>query len=55
MIGYDQQPAFELLAPGQETMAQRIEYEIVHIEGPMRRAVQAENLLDDWEQPKAKL
>ncbi|KAK8847499.1 hypothetical protein IAR55_005357 [Kwoniella newhampshirensis] len=56
-IGYDQKPSFQLSAPGQRTMNQRIEYAIRHPNGSaaLRRAVEAEGLWDDWNEGKAKL
>ncbi|WWC59589.1 uncharacterized protein I303_102146 [Kwoniella dejecticola CBS 10117] len=47
-VGFDQQPDFPINAPGQKTMIQRITHEIRHGEGPLRRAVEAEGLWDDW-------
>nr|XP_019008371.1 uncharacterized protein I206_06930 [Kwoniella pini CBS 10737]OCF47152.1 hypothetical protein I206_06930 [Kwoniella pini CBS 10737] len=62
-IGYDQFPDFPFHAPGQKSMTERILYEIRHVEGPLRRAVEVEGLWDDWkseeghddQQKKAKL
>jgi len=54
-VGYDQQPAFQIMAPGQKSMDERIEWEIRHGAGPLRRAVIAEGLLDEWKCPEAKL
>nr|XP_031858243.1 uncharacterized protein CI109_006386 [Kwoniella shandongensis]KAA5525315.1 hypothetical protein CI109_006386 [Kwoniella shandongensis] len=49
-IGYDQPPSFQLLAPGQKTMQERIEWEVRNPigTGVLRRAVEAEGLWDDW-------
>ena len=56
-IGYDQQPEFEIRAPGQRTMSERLEWEIRNSNGPLRRAVEAEGLMEDWtdDKDKAKL
>lgn len=55
MVGYDQPPTFELYAPRQRDMTGRIEWEIRHGKGTLRRAVEADGLLGDWEETKAKL
>ena len=55
MVGYDQSPTFELYAPHQRDMTSRIEWEIRHGKGILRRAVEADGLLGDWEETKAKL
>jgi coenzyme A diphosphatase NUDT7 len=55
MVGYDQEPTFERLAPGQRSMTERIEWEIRHGAGSLRRAVETDGLLDDWAEDKAKL
>ena len=55
MVGYDQEPTFERLAPGQRSMTERIEWEIRNGPGGLRRAVEADGLLSDWVEDKAKL
>ena len=55
MVGYDQEPTFERLAPGQRSMTERIEWEIRNGAGALRRAVEADGLLGDWVEEKAKL
>jgi hypothetical protein len=58
MVGYGQDPEFDLRAPRQNNMSERIAWEIRHGAGPLRRAVEADGLLGDWEQQpgeKAKL
>jgi hypothetical protein len=55
MVGYDQKPTFELYAPKQRSMTQRIEWEIRNGAGALRRGVEAEGLLSDWIEDKAKL
>jgi hypothetical protein len=55
MIGYEQDPTFERFAPGQRSMTERIEWEIRHGSGQLRRAVEADGLLGDWVEDKAKL
>jgi len=55
MVGYDQEPTFERLAPDQRSMAERIEWEIRNGAGALRRAVEADGLLSDWVEDKAKL
>lgn len=55
MVGYDQEPTFERLAPGQRSMTERIEWEIRNGAGALRRAVEADGLLGDWMEDKAKL
>jgi len=55
MVGYDQEPTFERLAPGQRSMTERIEWEIRNGQGALRRAVEADGLLSDWVEDKAKL
>ena len=55
MVGYNQTPAFDVFAPEQRAMQERIEWDILHGNGPLRRAVEAEGLLDDWTGSKAKL
>jgi coenzyme A diphosphatase NUDT7 len=55
MVGYDQEPTFERLAPGQRSMTERIEWEIRNGAGALRRAVEADGLLSDWVEDKAKL
>ncbi|OCF33853.1 hypothetical protein I316_04565 [Kwoniella heveanensis BCC8398] len=47
-IGYDTAPDFAVLAPGQKKMQDRIAYEITAVNGPLRRAVEAEDLLEEW-------
>lgn len=54
-MGYDQTPEFALMAPTQHTMIERIEYEIRHGSGALRRAVEAEGMASDWVEEKAKL
>jgi hypothetical protein len=50
MIGYDQQPAFDVRAPGQKTMQTRIDEEVKwgRRGGALRRAIEAEGLLESW-------
>jgi hypothetical protein len=55
MVGYEQEPTFERIAPGQRDMTQRIEWEIRHGAGALRRAVEADGLWEDWRESKAKL
>ena len=55
MVGYDQEPTFERLASGQRSMTERIEWEIRNGAGALRRAVEADGLLGDWVEGKAKL
>ena len=55
MVGYDQKPTFELYAPKQRSMTQRVEWEIRNGAGALRRGVEAEGLLGDWLEEKAKL
>ena len=55
MVGFAQDPSFQVLASGQKSIADRILWEIRHGSGPLRRAVEAENLWDDWKDEKAKL
>lgn len=55
MIGYDQKPEFDIHAPGQKEMDERIAYEIQHGSGPLRRAVEAEGMADEWDLSRAKL
>lgn len=46
------------MAPGQRSMEERIEFEIRHIQSPLRRALEAEELCDEWgedEEVEAKL
>jgi coenzyme A diphosphatase NUDT7 len=50
-LGYAQTPAFQYLAPGQESMEQRIAYEITVLGGALRRAVELEGLQADWGLP----
>ncbi|WVW78312.1 hypothetical protein I302_100266 [Kwoniella bestiolae CBS 10118] len=47
-IGYDHPPDFPITAPGQKSMMERIILDVRHGEGPLRRAVDAEGLWDDW-------
>lgn len=53
MVGYDQSPTFELYAPRQRDMTGRIEWEIRHGKGVLRRAIEMDGLLDDWVDTKA--
>ena len=57
MVGYDQEPEFPILAPGQKSVPERIEFEIRHGSGPLRRAVEAEGFAKEWaeNERKAKL
>ena len=55
MVGYDQKPEFAMTAPTQKTMVERIEYEVRHGSGRLRRAIEAEGMSEDWVDPKAKL
>jgi coenzyme A diphosphatase NUDT7 len=55
MVGYEQEPTFERFAPGQWSMTQRIEWEIRHGAGALRRAVETDGLLQDWAENRAKL
>lgn len=55
MVGYDQEPTFERIAPGQRSMTSRIEWEIRNGSGALRRAVEADGILGDWIEDKAKL
>lgn len=50
IVGYAQQPDFQLLAPGQRTMAERIEWEMSRSpgEGVLRKAIELEGLENDW-------
>lgn len=57
-VAYNQCPDFPVMAPGQRSMEERIEFEIRHIQSPLRRALEAEELCDEWgknEEVKAKL
>ncbi|ORY30329.1 NUDIX hydrolase domain-like protein [Naematelia encephala] len=54
-IGYAKEPEFDLLAPGQLSMQQRIQWDINNGQGPLARAVQIEGLKDDWVDTKSKL
>ncbi|WRT64678.1 uncharacterized protein IL334_001612 [Kwoniella shivajii] len=57
-IGYDQAPDFDVQAPGQKSMMERMTHEIRQGEGPLRRAVDQEGLWEDWkgdQDVKAKL
>ncbi|WVF69695.1 hypothetical protein IAT40_004474 [Kwoniella sp. CBS 6097] len=47
-IGFNTNPDFAVLAPGQKDMQDRIAFEIASVNGPLRRAVEAEGLWDDW-------
>ncbi|RSH92271.1 hypothetical protein EHS25_008686 [Saitozyma podzolica] len=55
MVGYDQRPDFPVFAPGQHTVQERIEWEVTNGAGPLRRAIEAEGMLSDWDEAKAKL
>lgn len=55
MVGYDQRPDFPVFAPGQHTVQERIEWEVINGAGPLRRAIEAEGMLGDWDEAKAKL
>jgi len=55
MVGYEQEPTFERFAPGQRSMTKRIEWEIRHGAGALRRAVETDGLLEDWAENRAKL
>lgn len=46
------------MAPGQRSMEERIEFEIRHVQSPLRRALEAEELCNEWREDgemKAKL
>ncbi len=47
MVGYGHQPTFQVYAPGQKTMEERIEHEVKQ-SGALRRAIEADGLSDDW-------
>ncbi|WVO16635.1 hypothetical protein L204_104314 [Cryptococcus depauperatus] len=53
-IGFDQCPDFNIHAPGQKSMEERLEYEIRHTSSALRRAVEAEGLINDWVPSEAK-
>jgi len=55
VIGYDQQPAFPIMAPGQKSMEERIKWEIRHGAGRLRRAIEAEGLWEEWKCAEPKL
>lgn len=55
MIGFDQEPTFERFAPGQRNMRERIEWEIRHGSGALRRAIETDGLMGDWAKEKARL
>ncbi|ODN79561.1 hypothetical protein L202_03515 [Cryptococcus amylolentus CBS 6039] len=47
-VGYGVDPEFAVYAPGQSSMDDRIEYEIQHGNGALRRAIESEGLSMDW-------
>ncbi|WWC86800.1 uncharacterized protein L201_001679 [Kwoniella dendrophila CBS 6074] len=53
MLGYDQKPDFPIHAPGQESMKDRILYDVGHGQGPLKRAIDIEGLWDDWKLDEA--
>ena len=55
MVGFAQQPTFEVKAPGQKSVEERMLWEVRHGAGPLRRAIEAEGLWDDWKEEKAKM
>ena len=54
-VGYAEEPRFEVMAPGQKTMGERIVWEVRYGGGPLRRAIEAEGLWDEWREDRAKL
>jgi len=55
MVGFAQNPTFDLRAPGQKSMEERMVWEVRQGAGPLRRAIEAEGLWDEWKEDKAKL
>lgn len=58
MVGFGRDPAFQLNAPGQVTVEQRVLFETLHRGGPLRRAIEKEGNLGVFEaaeKDKAKL
>lgn len=49
MVGYGRRPTFDVYAPGQKSMAERVRWNILHTGGALRRAIQDENLLQVWQ------
>lgn len=57
-MAYNRFPDFPVMAPGQRSMEERIEFEIRHVQSPLRRALEAEELCNEWREDgemKAKL
>lgn len=53
-IGYETEPTFARFAPEQPDMRARIEWEVKRGNGPLRRAIEAEGTLGEWDEPLGK-
>lgn len=51
-MAYNRCPDFAIMAPGQKSMEERIEFEIRHVQSPLRRALEAEELCDERREDK---
>lgn len=47
-VGYGEEPSFGEFAPGQMSMEDRLRFQIVGQGGQLRRAVEAEGMMEPW-------
>ncbi|CAD6591009.1 MAG: hypothetical protein TREMPRED_005957, partial [Tremellales sp. Tagirdzhanova-0007] len=55
IVGFARVPTFEVVAPGQKNMEERMVWDVRNGAGPLRRAIEAEGLWEEWKPDTAKL